>query len=217
MSVQVKICGLCRAEDARLAIEAGADYLGVVMGAGPRQQNAAGAAAIWNGLRTNRVGVYVDPFDPTELVQVAERLELDVIQLHGSESPDLCEALRGAGPWAVWKALHLSAAGELETGMVRYADSVDGLLIEGRSPRGAGGVGARFDWADVALARRDWPQGLALVVAGGLTPENVGEAIAALEPDVVDVSSGVETEICRKDPSRMRAFIAAAGRSLGEM
>lgn len=215
MSVEVKICGLCRAEDARLASEAGADYLGVVMGAGPRRQDPAGAASIWNGLNIKRVGVYVDPIDVGKLARLAEHLDLDVIQLHGSESPETCDALRAAGRWAVWKALHLRAPSELEAGLARYEGAADGLLLEGRSPHGSGGMGASFDWEAVASARRVWPDRLTLVVAGGLTPTNVSAAVRAMEPDVVDVSSGVESEICRKDPSRLRSFVAAVREASG--
>lgn len=212
--VRAKICGLCRPEDARAAAESGADYLGVVFASGRRQRTPEEARAIWAGLSVPRVGVFADAA-AAEVIRVAEALDLSAVQLHGDESPEECQGIRAAGPWALWKAVHVEA--DLEPGRLAepYADAVDAVLLEGRGPRGRGGVGARFDWSRVG-DRGAWPDRLQLILAGGLRPENVAEAIARVRPDVVDVSSGVESEVGRKDPTRIRAFLDAVRASNGE-
>lgn len=209
MRVEAKICGLTRAEDARAAAAAGADYLGVVFAASPRRQGPEEAAAIWSGLECRRAGVFAN--ENVELVvELAEKLGLDVIQLHGDESVDDCRRLRSAGQWKIWKAIKPP---RFEAGLALFADSADGLLLEGAGGAVRGGVGAKFDWAGAQALRRDWPPGLELIVAGGLTPGNVGEAIRTLHPNVVDVSSGVEAALGRKDAETVRAFVRAVRES----
>jgi phosphoribosylanthranilate isomerase len=139
---------------------------------------------------------------------MAGELELDVVQLHGSEGPEFCRRVRESGPWTVWKAIQPYGDRLLEA-VERYRDHVDAVLLEGASARGRGGVGARFDWEGSAGARAGWPPDLRLVLAGGLKPSNVEAAIGALAPHVVDVCSGVEIEVGRKDPRRLRAFVGA--------
>lgn len=208
MRVRAKICGLCRPEDARAACEAGADYLGVVFATSPRGQSREAARAIWTDLDATRVGVFLDP-DESEVLELARDLSLGVVQLHGSEEPDLCRRIARAGEWSVWKAVQLEGSDRLPQAVERYAGAVDALLLEGMSEHGRGGVGARFDWSVVVPLRETWPTGLGLVLAGGLDPTNVGEAIATVRPDVVDVSSGIEREVGRKDPVALQAFLNA--------
>lgn len=210
----VKICGLGRRADVDAAVEAGAEYLGFVFADSPRRVTPARAAELAADVPARSVGVFVDAA-PVEVLRTAEAVPLDVVQLHGSESPDLCESLRGAGV-RVWKALRPRSAAELEELADRYRESVDGLLVEGHTEEAAGGTGTGFphEWWDRAgLGRRGADDGPALILAGGLTPSNVADALARTAPQVVDVSSGVEREPGVKDPSRVRAFVRAAGKA----
>ena len=214
MSVQVKICGICRPEDAAVAVESGADYIGVILAPGyGRSRTVEEAARIFEaGRGARRVGVFVDPA-PDELAATADRLGLDVVQLHGGETPELIADLRRPGGFQVWKVVRPRTAADLLEAVTLYAPVCDGILLDGpgrASGAGAGWAGARFPWDAVAPARSHVPRGLALVVAGGLDPDNVAAAIACLAPDVVDVSSGVEAARGIKDPDRVRAFVAAA-------
>jgi len=208
VNVEVKICGLGRPEDARVAEEAGAEYLGVVFAASPRRRTEAEALVIWRSTRAKRVGVFVDA-PATEVLSRARRLDLNVVQLHGAEDPAYCQHVSRAGNWSVWKAVRLEAVRDVEVALERYSQVVDGLVLEGWSNRGQGGVGARFDWSWVSDVRANWPASLGLVLAGGLNPDNVVEAIQRVEPQVVDVSSGVESAPGIKDPDAVRAFVEA--------
>ncbi|MBI4513290.1 MAG: phosphoribosylanthranilate isomerase [Gemmatimonadetes bacterium] len=212
-AVRVKICGLCRPEDARLAAEAGADFLGVVLAPGPRRQDVRSARRIWGDLPVARAAVFADT-DESEVCRAADRLGLSVVQLHGSEPPEFCGRVRGAGPWQVWKAVRIREGERLPDLVGRFGAVVDAVLVEPFSEHGLGGMGAPLHPEVVAGARRAWPPGLALVVAGGLRPENVTAVVRSARPHVVDVSSGVEARIGVKDPEKVRAFIRNA-RSAG--
>ena len=198
--VTVKICGLTREEDAREAIAAGADYLGFVFYPASRRCLAESDGDWIRRLDGPRkVGVFRD--QAPELVRrMREAASLDLVQLHGDETPEACEALGGAG--AVVKAL--AAVPGLDWGRVAAYAAVARVLFDTGSPTG-GGTGQRFDWA--WLDGR--PPGLAFWVAGGLTPGNVGDAVRALRPAGDDVASGVEAAVGRKDPAKIRAFLAA--------
>ncbi len=208
MNVEVKICGLGWPEDARVAEEAGADYLGVVFATSPRQRSEKEARRIWQGTRAKRVGVFVDGPEK-EVLERARRVGLSVVQLHGAEDPDYCQRLSKAGDWDVWKAVRLGAERELEVALERYSEVVAGLVVEGWSARGHGGVGARFDWSWFVGVRDSWPKSLRLILAGGLNPDNVAEAIERVRPGVVDVSSGVESAPGIKNPDAVWAFVEA--------
>lgn len=211
----VKICGLTRREDAEAADAAGAAYLGLVFAESPRRVAPLRAAELAEGLAARAVGVFVDA-PPADLLRTAEAVPLDVAQLHGSESPERCASLRSAGV-RVWKALRPESAEELAREAARYRDAVDGLLVEGYSEEAAGGTGTAFPhewWGEAGLTdvARDGPD---LILAGGLTPENVGAAVRATAPPVVDVSSGVERQPGVKDPARIRAFVRAVRQAAG--
>jgi phosphoribosylanthranilate isomerase len=206
--VEAKICGLGWPEDARVAEEAGADYLGVVFAPSPRQRSEREARQIWRDSEARRVGVFVDA-EEGQVVEIARNLDLAVVQLHGSESRDYCQRLAGAGNWAVWKAVRIASDTRLEAALEPYAECVGGILLEGWSPHGHGGVGAGFDWSLAERLRDAWPPDVLLVLAGGLNPENVAEAIERIQPDVVDVSSGVETAPGMKNPDAVWAFVEA--------
>lgn len=208
---RVKICGLCRPDDARLAASAGADYLGVILAPGGRRtQSEANAARIWSAAPgVARVGVFVDP-DPAEAIDLGERLGLSVLQLHGDEGPEVVSRLRAAGPWRIWKAIRPRTGDAFAEAAAAWNGRVDGLLVDGYSAVAAGGTGTRFPWDEVAARRSAVTAGTELIVAGGLRPDNVAEAVRLLSPDVVDVSSGVESAVCMKSEERVRAFMTAA-------
>ncbi|HEX6748478.1 MAG TPA: phosphoribosylanthranilate isomerase [Longimicrobium sp.] len=204
----VKVCGLMRHEDAVVAAEAGARYLGAILAPGYRRTVTPEAAAvIFEGLPAQRAGVFVNAA-ADELRRAAEAARLDVLQLHGDESPDLAAALRGEG-FTVWKAIRPRSGDEFAEAAVLYAGSVDALLIDGFSADARGGTGTAFPWREVAERIAALGLDVAIVAAGGLRPENVAEAASILRPDVVDVSSGVESAVGIKDAEAVRAFAAA--------
>lgn len=205
---EVKVCGLMRHEDAAVAAEAGARWLGVILAPNfKRSVTADDARVIFQSLPARRVGVFVDA-DELILRSVAEKAELDVLQLHGEESPDFAARLRGAG-WEVWKAVRARGADDVSAAAARYAGSVDALLVDGYSPGTHGGAGVRFPWEAVAERLGELPPDLRLIAAGGLRPDNVARAVRILRPHAVDVSSGVEAAPGRKDPRAVRAFVRA--------
>ena len=196
----VKICGLCSAEDALAAAAAGADAVGVVLAESPRRVGLDEAARILAHVPPSvaRVGVFVDA-DPDEIRRAIEVLGLKTVQLHGSESPQLCGSL----PARVIKAFRVGPGFDAAA-VEPYRPYVAAVLLDGYAPGAAGGTGRTFDW-DVARAVHD----PALVLAGGLTPDNVAEAVRRVRPYVVDTSSGVESAPRVKDHARIRAFVAA--------
>lgn len=205
----VKICGITHRGDAEHAAACGATYLGVVLApGGPRTVTADRAAILLRGLPTKRAGVFVDAA-PALLRRDAAAAGLDVVQLHGDESPQQAAALREEGSWGVWKAIRPRNPSEFLTLLRLYAGSVDALLLDGWSAHARGGTGNRVPWAALASHRAQIPEAVPLVLAGGLTALNVAEAIAHLRPELLDVSSGVEHAPGRKEPERVRGFIAA--------
>ena len=206
---EVKICGLVRPEDARFAESIGADYLGVVFAPSPRRRTEEQARRIWEGTAARRAGVFVDAAEE-DVLRRARGLELAVVQLHGSESPNYCKKIREAGDWKVWKAARVIDGDSSSQALDAYADVADGILLEGWSDRGHGGVGASFEWAIAASMRDSWPGDLQLVLAGGLNADNVADAIDQVQPNIVDVSSGVEAALGIKDHQAVKAFVSAA-------
>ncbi|HYW08549.1 MAG TPA: phosphoribosylanthranilate isomerase [Longimicrobium sp.] len=202
----VKVCGLTRHGDARHAVEAGASYLGVILApGGKRSVTPEAARIIFGDLSARRVGVFVDAADAAATAAAAG---VNVIQLHGDESPEDAARLREQG-WEVWKALRPRTGAEFAEEAPRWAGATDALLLDGFSAAARGGTGASFPWAEVAARLDALPAGTGLVAAGGLRPENVAEAALALRPAVVDVSSGVESSPGIKDPDAVRRFVRA--------
>ena len=210
-SLRIKICGLCSAADARAADAAGVDYIGVILSPrSKRSKTLKEAKPIYEAIDdAQRVGVFVD--EPIELLQKArQNLTLDVLQLHGTESPQYVKALRESSGVTIWKALRPRTLEELKRGLDAYADVAHGILLDGWSSAGAGGTGAKADWSMAASLRNAVPTGVTFTLAGGLDAVNVTGAIEMVKPDVVDVSSGVETTVGVKSAELMNAFIAAA-------
>jgi phosphoribosylanthranilate isomerase len=201
---EVKICGLTRRADAEAADGAGATYLGAVFAlASPRAVTPAQAAVLWDGLTARRVGVFVDaPLD--ELVSAANVAGLDVLQLHGDESPEQLQQLRDAGPWTLWKAVRVRDENSLSRALECFAGCVDGLLLDAWSAVAHGGTGTQFPWEWVARQRDRIPPGVRFIAAGGLRADNLRQAVDRLRPDAVDLSSGVESAPGIKDAAAIR-------------
>ena len=204
--VLIKICGITSPEDGLFAAEAGADAVGFVFWAmSPRRVDVERAAAISRLLPpfVCRVGVFVDA-SRDEMARAADRVGLDLLQLHGEEPP---EAFAGL-PRRALKAVRVGRGFKAKEAL-RYAGQAAGLLLDTRLAGDTampGGTGVPFDWSLVKGLRAQVPF---LVLAGGLSPENVASAIEAVRPDAVDVSSWVEAMPGRKDPTRVRAFVEA--------
>jgi phosphoribosylanthranilate isomerase len=193
-----------------MAEEAGADYVGFILVPGtPRYVTPEEARELRLGVRVPSVIVLADR-GINEAVRSAETVGASVIQLHGSESPGFLADLRASGPWEVWKAVRVRGAGDARDGLSRFGEVADGLLLDGWHPDKIGGTGELFSWRDVGKIRNEIPLRLRFIVAGGMDPTNVGEAVARLRPDLVDVSSGVEASPGVKDRSRVETFINRA-------
>jgi indole-3-glycerol phosphate synthase/phosphoribosylanthranilate isomerase len=207
--VFVKICGITSVEDALAASRAGADAIGLVFWPdSPRYVDIVRARRICQALPPFmlRVGVFVDA--PREaMARTADEVGLDLLQLHGDEPPDSFSDL----PRRALKALRVGPGFDPQE-ILRYKGRAAGILLDTRSDERPGGAGRAFDWS---LARGVRERAPFLVLAGGLTPENVSDAIRAVHPDAVDVSSGVESAPGRKDPDKIRAFIDAVNRAGG--
>jgi phosphoribosylanthranilate isomerase len=204
----VKICGLVRREDALAADRAGADYLGVVLSAGfLRSVEPERARAVVEGTRARKVAVLVD--EDAEAAEAAGRtLGASVLQLHGDEEPTLLLALRERGPWALWKSVRARSLDDIRRTAERFVGVADGILVEGAGS--ALGVGGARIGLDSGSVRKLVPREIDFVLAGGLDVATVADAVRRFEPDVVDVSSGVEREPGAKDHALVDAFVRAA-------
>jgi phosphoribosylanthranilate isomerase len=217
--VKVKICGITNLEDACLAVEAGADLLGFIFyPKSPRyvtpeqvksqilRLRPSASLGTSSGQVANRnsqirfVGVFVDE-DLDYVWQVAAQCGLHYVQLHGEESPQQIAALQGRG-LGVIKALRVRDASSL-AGMERCRPDL--FLLDTCVHGQMGGTGRTFDWTLALQAKAHGP----ILLAGGLTPANVAEAVRTVRPWGVDVSSGVEAQPGRKDPDKVRAFVQA--------
>ena len=210
-AVRVKICGLKEAEHVAAAAEAGAAYLGFVFyPRSPRHIDIATAARLTLGAPAGiaRVALVVDADDDL-LDRIAGEAGIDMIQLHGAESPERAAEVRARLGLPVMKALGVAAAADLER-VAAYAPVCDQVLVDAKPPKDAsalpGGNGLSFDWR--LLQGRRWP--LPWMLAGGLTPGNVADAVRLTGARQVDVSSGVEAARGIKDPDLIAEFVAAA-------
>lgn len=204
---EVKICGLTRAVDAEAADAAGAAYLGVVFAGGPRMRSAEDARGILAGRRARKVGVFASQ-SPEEIARIAAKAMLDVVQLHVDGTPDRVAAVRAATGLEVWAGVRTSD-GALGADADALAAAADALLVDSLVPGQLGGTGVTIPWLALGEALDAMPVGVRVVLAGGLTADNVGEAIDYVAPSVVDVSSGVEAAPGIKDHALIRAFVAA--------
>ena len=206
----VKICGITTPEDALVAQELGADYLGMILSQGfSRSILPDEAVDIGLVAETPLVAVLVDE-SLDEAQRIAELSGASVIQLHGEENVEYVEELRRRGMWTIWKAVRVRDPEDVTRAVEGLGTSVDGLLLDGWHPDRPGGSGVSFSWEGVRVMRDQIPSALKVIVAGGLTPGNVADAVRVLRPDVVDVVSGVELNIRRKGPELIGAFVRNA-------
>jgi len=198
---RIKICGITNLDDALAACRMGADALGFVLAPSPRQVSPEQARAIIAALPplVNTVGVFVDA-TPVEVSELRRFCGLDWVQLHGDENEDYAAALGRR----VIKALRVSVE------RIPDAAAYPGcpLLLDTYHPQAVGGTGQSFDWSLAQAVARQRP----IILAGGLTPDNVSRAIKQVQPFAVDVSSGVEKQKGVKDHERIASFIAQVRR-----
>jgi phosphoribosylanthranilate isomerase len=224
MDLWIKICGNTSLKDAQRSVEAGADALGFVFAPSPRQVSVDEAAAIVAGLpeAVEKIGVFVGG-NAEEIAAVARECNLTGVQLHFSAPLRLAADLRArlGREKKILRVMHFDStnsgntAGEEGTtsgdgtAELLYDQSVDALLVDSHSDKAVGGTGVAFDWiaASETLFRAAEAAKRRLVVAGGLNPENVAEALRVLRPWGVDVVSGVEASPGKKDPGKVRAFV----------
>jgi phosphoribosylanthranilate isomerase len=205
---RVKVCGITRPQDAELAVELGAWALGFILWPGSkRAADPAVAAGIAAAMRRRvlLVGVFVNA-TLEEVAGHAEALQLSHVQLHGDEGPSYCAEVGRRTGCKVIKAVRITDASSFQD-LERFHTDLHLLDTAARGLRG--GTGETWDWGLARLRPRKVPA----VLSGGLTPENVAEGIAALDPYAVDVASGVEAAPGVKDPARLAAFLSAAGAS----
>jgi phosphoribosylanthranilate isomerase len=203
--IRVKVCGIRREEDAALAVELGASALGFIFWpSSPRFLEPEAAQTIIAGVPpfVSTVGVFVDQ-DAAHVADVARRLKLSAVQLHGSEQVD---AYDGAAPQIV-KAIPVGADGSAER-LVRAVPARVGVLLDAHDPVKRGGTGRTIDWTRAAELARVRP----VILSGGLNADNVSDAIDAVRPYAIDVSSGVESQPGVKDAGKLRAFFTALHR-----
>lgn len=217
MSVEIKFCGLTRTEDAQVAAALGAAYLGVVLARSPRQLTVERAAALFAALDDSparadappprRVGVFAET-EARAIARAVAALDLDIVQLHGLDDARLISALRDETSARLWAVLHVGSEG-LDEKRLTSASLADGIVLDAKVEGMLGGTGQAFDWERVRASVTPLRGVRPIILAGGLRPENVARAIDVFAPDVVDVSSGVESSPGCKDPARMRAFADA--------
>jgi phosphoribosylanthranilate isomerase len=201
--MKIKVCGITNLDDARLAVELGADMLGFIFYAkSPRAVSPAVAAQICRQLNVEKIGVFVNETVPV-IQSTLTACGLTGIQFHGDEPPSFC---RQFNVTAI-KALRVRDAASL-TVAAEY--DVDALLLDTYTDSQHGGTGRTFDWSLAVQAKRF---GRPIILSGGLNADNVRAAIQAVQPAAVDVASGVEQAPGRKDPAKLRRFIEACKRN----
>lgn len=216
MTVEAKICGVNTPEALRAAVEGGAHYVGFVFyPPSPRSLTPEEAAPLARAASGGvvRVGLFVDADDKT-LEQTIRRVPLDLLQLHGRETPERAGVIRRRFGLPVMKAIPVAARADLDAA-APYMKVADRLLFDAKPPKDMknalpGGNAVSFDWT--LLSGRTWP--LPWMLSGGLDPQNVAEAVRIAGASAVDVSSGVEERPGRKDPQRIGLFLKSV-RALG--
>jgi phosphoribosylanthranilate isomerase len=202
MSIKVKICGITRPEDVDASVQAGADLLGLVFyEKSPRALTLDAAARVAHLIPPYvlRVGLFVNP-EPRQVAEAIARCGLQMLQFHGDETPEFC---RQFGMMTM-KAFRVEGPETLD----RLPDyPTDAWLLDAHVAGQYGGTGQTFDWSIAAKAAQ---MGKPVFLAGGLTPDNVAEAVAAVQPYAVDVSGGVEASPGCKDSAKIQAFVSAA-------
>lgn len=208
---RVKICGLTDPADITGAVRAGADAVGVVSDVPvdtPREVDPERAAELLADVPPFVAGTLVTMTDDAErAIELVERVDPDAIQIHGRPDPAACEEIQAAGA-----DLLLSVGADDLEGIDRYEGAVEALVVDSTDEDGAGGTGRTHDWERTRAATA--PLETPVVLAGGLTPDNVTDAVRTVEPFAVDVASGVESEPGRKDSAAVEAFVQRATRDM---
>ncbi|MEO5597630.1 MAG: phosphoribosylanthranilate isomerase [Novosphingobium sp.] len=204
----IKICGISTAETLEAVIAARADYVGFVFyPPSPRHVRPSLAAQLGARAagRIKRVGLFVDASD-AEIAEAVAAAGLDALQLHGHETPARAAQLKAMTGLSVWKAVPVACPDDV-TGAADFADAADQILFDAKTPKGTlpGGMGLSFDWSLLAA----WKNRVAWGLAGGLTPDNVAEAVRLTSAPLVDTSSGVESAPGVKDIGKIAAFCSA--------
>ena len=209
MLARIKFCGLTRPDDAAYAAELGAGYAGVIFADSPRRLAAAAAKAVLAaaGSTVKRVGVF-GTNSPDEISRAIDEVALDVVQLHADPTGADVLTVRERFPGDIWAALRIGDGHMPEDAQV-LLEAADAIVLDARSQHVLGGTGMALPWSELAADLARVRGGVSVVLAGGLTAENVGTAIRTLAPDVVDVSSGVESSPGVKDHRLMKAFANA--------
>jgi phosphoribosylanthranilate isomerase len=214
----IKICANTSLEDAQLAVAAGAEAVGFVFAESARRVTPAQVRAITPHLPTSieKYGVFVDA-GFGEIVSTVEECGLTGVQLHASSDPALARKLRehfsaasGFNQLGILKVIHYGPDLETQLRDAQSDNAIDAVLVDTRTATLLGGTGLRFDWQAARHSFAEVSSRLRLIAAGGLNPQNVGEAVATLRPWGVDVATGVEASPGRKDPEKIRVFITNA-------
>lgn len=212
---------MTRPGDAVLAAALGVRYVGCVLAGGPRHRTGSEAALVFSGLDRatgpRRAGVF-PRLDAATMAPLVQAAGVDVVQMHADPTAAEVMAVRAMMGRKVWAVVRCSGA-ELPDGIASLWRVADAVLLDARRADRLGGTGSALPWEALAeavrAAREAEPAPTRFVLAGGLTPDNVGEAIAALHPDIVDTSSGIESAPGIKDPGRMTAFVQAVAAADG--
>jgi phosphoribosylanthranilate isomerase len=210
---KVKFCGMTRPQDAALGAEIGASYIGVIFAESPRRVDPTAARDIFDaaGKSVKRVGVF-GTNDPSEIARAADASSLDVLQLHSDPTPADVGVIRKRFGGEIWTAIRIAGT-HIPPESEMLFEVADAVVLDARSEKRLGGTGQALPWSELAVdLARDRGRS-AVVLAGGLRPENVASAIRTLAPDIVDVSSGIESAPGIKDPWLMREFYAAVSGS----
>jgi phosphoribosylanthranilate isomerase len=212
VAVDLKFCGMTRDTDVTFAVSLGSAYVGVIFAESPRQLDAAGARTVLAQARgrAKTVGVF-GPASIETVAAVASDASLDVVQLHGDPSPGLIERLRPFFAGEVWAVIRI-AGSEMPAEATALMSVADAVVLDAKVSGKLGGTGTAFDWDGVARTLDRQRVRSRIVLAGGLNQDNVAHAVRIVAPDIVDVSSGVESAPGIKDHARMRAFSDAVRR-----
>lgn len=204
--VKVKICGITNLDDAKAAVDSGADALGFVFFEGsPRYISLENTISIVNAISsfTTCIGVFVNE-TAENIEKIVSATGIDIIQLHGDEPPEICKFSR-----RIIKAIRVKSLESLEP-LHKYKDLVSCFLLDTYTPKVLGGTGQIFNW-DIAIEAKEFGR---IILAGGLSPDNISDAVKRVKPYAVDVSSGIELKKGRKDHKKMRLFIERAKSAL---
>jgi phosphoribosylanthranilate isomerase len=207
---KVKFCGMKRPQDAALAAEIGASYIGAIFADSPRRVSIDEARALFDaaGEGVKRVGVF-GTNDANEIARASESARLDVVQLHADPSAREVAEIRKHFHGDVWAAIRIVGS-HIPAEAENLFEVADAVVLDARSEKALGGTGQALPWDALAVDLARDRGSSAVVLAGGLKPTNVASAIRTLAPDIVDVSSGIEQSPGKKDPWLMREFFAAA-------